>query len=337
MVVFLLELQDTLRHTFSFFIDFFFLLSYINIPKTRTGGGSTTKLAEGQKRTASSNASRDRIHRLRQGGRQQNLLKDRKIAGSNASRDRIPRLRQGGRQQNSLEEENDYGFDRVKDLVPRQRQGGRQQNSLKKKKIMGSTASKTWSLANGRGVDNRTHGRRTRRKRLWVRPRQKTWSLANGRGVDNRTHWRRKRLWVRPRQRPGPSPTAGGSTTELTEEEKDYGFNRVKDLVPRQRQGGRQQNSRKKKKNVLRHLELPPKLHNVQRPVRFHWSGSVLFQKLETNSGAHSPDKPWHHWPTKNHSLKSRPLRRDFWRLQLERSRGTASPKITLIAVLHHT
>ena len=96
----------------------------------------------------------------------------------------------GGSTTELTEEEKDYGFDRVKDLVPRQRQGGRQQNSRKKKKIMGSTASKTWSLANGRGVDNRTHGRR-------------------------------KRLWVRPRQRPGPWPTAGGSTTELTEEEKD--------------------------------------------------------------------------------------------------------------------
>ena len=113
---------------------------------------------------------------------------------------------------------------------------------------MGSTASKTWSLANGRGVDNRTH---LKKKKIMGSTASKTWSLANGRGVDNRTHGRRtrrKRLWVRPRQRPGPSPTAGGSTTELTEEEKDYGFDRVKDLVPRQRQGGRQQNSRKKKR-----------------------------------------------------------------------------------------
>ena len=91
------------------------------------GGGGRQQNSLQDKRTAGSNASRDRIHRLRQGGggRQQNLLKDRKIAGLNASRDRVPRPRQGG--------------------------GGRQQNSLKKKKTMGSTASKTWSLTWRRG------------------------------------------------------------------------------------------------------------------------------------------------------------------------------------------
>ena len=31
----------------------------------------------------------------------------------------------------------------------------------------------------------------------------------------------------------------------------------------------------------------------------------VTSQRKTTNKGAHSPKTPWHHWPTKNHSVKS--------------------------------
>ena len=191
--------------THVFFFIIILSLSY-NIPKTRTGGGGGGQQQNSleEEKDYGFDRVKNLVPRQRQGGRQQNSLKKKKIMGSTASRpgpwptaggstteltgeeqeekdcgsDRVkrpgPSPTAGGSTTELTEEEKDYGFDRVKDLVPGQRQGGRQQNSLKKKKIMGSTASKTWSLANGRGVDNRTHGRRTRRKRRWVRPRQKT-------------------------------------------------------------------------------------------------------------------------------------------------------------------
>ena len=145
---------------------------------------------------------------------------------------------------------------------------------LKKKKIMGSTASKTWSLANGRGVDNRTH---LKKKKIMGSTASKTWSLANGRGVDNRTHLKKKKLWVRPRQRPGPSPTAGGrqqNSREKNKKKKTVGPTASKDLVPRQRQGGRQQNSLTTKKRTC-FINW-----NVYRNLTITATGSILSKRI---------------------------------------------------------
>ena len=87
--------SDTLGHTLSFFIDFF---SYYLI---------LTFLKHG-----------------RWEGRQQNSLKDKRTAGSNASRDRIHRLRQGASTTELAEGQNDCGFERVQRPDPSPEAGG---------------------------------------------------------------------------------------------------------------------------------------------------------------------------------------------------------------------
>ena len=93
-----------------------------------------------------------------------------------------------------------------------------------------------------------------------------------------------------------------GSTPGLTEEEQDYGFDSVKDLVPRLRQGGRKQNSLKKERRFLVTLSFNRDFTMYIYRFNFFFfpKRTVLFK---TNSGYTPKNKLRHHWPTKSKPL----------------------------------
>ena len=118
-------------------------------------------------------------------------------------------------------------------------------------------------------------------------------------------------------KRPDPSLTAGGSTTELTEEEKDCGFDRVKRPDPSLTAGGSTTELTESAGSGRGTDDDASWLGTSTETSQLAATGSISSKRIgivpeaKDNRGILPKKKPWHHWPTKNHFLKSCLLRRD--------------------------